>query len=255
MRQKADYNMEFEIGEFLPELSNLMLKVEELFTLAFYMEDGSIALSGDQLIRIIQSARELEPTRDASPLDNLGLHMITKGKEYYYNILQKGLILAEGYDFTKFLTALIKREDIYFSPFRPPFSWRWNYFVKIQKKEASWTFSTTFDAKFAKERGYIPYTIENVKKLSEETKADELSYILKSGTERLRNETFCYGECFFELVIFSDGRFYILSPIIEDNVSKQIEWSLRLRAVLAKIVDFLWEHQSTISFSAISIGI
>lgn len=253
MRKKADYDMDFEIGEFLPELSNLMLKVEELFTLAMYMEDGSIALTGQQLVLIFHSARELEPLGEATVEDNLGLYMVKRGKVHCYNILQEGLVLAEGYDLRKFLIELIKRKEIYFSPFRPPFSRR-SQFVKIQKKGDSWTFSNTLSEEIAKEQSYIPYTIENVRKISEETKPDELLSIQKSATAKSRSESFCYGRCFFELVIFSDGRFYLLSPLIENDVNKQVEWSLRLRAVIAKVVDSLWEHQSTISFSALSLA-
>jgi len=91
-----------------------------------------------------------------------------------------------------------------------------------------------------------------VKKISDVTKPRELTLIRESVNLRSRSVSFFYGECFFELAIFSDGRFYLLSPIIE-NFNKQIEWSLRLRALIAKIVNTLWKYESNISFSALSI--
>jgi hypothetical protein len=100
----------------------------------------------------------------------------------------------------------------------------------------------------------MPYTIENVKKISEQTKSDELASIQKSPIEKSRGISFCYGISYFELVVYSDGRFYLLSPIVLDNVNPQIEWSIRLRAVITKIVNSNWEHKSTISFSGISIA-
>jgi hypothetical protein len=253
MRGKADYEIDFEMGEYLPELSNLMLKVEELFTLAMYMEEGCIALSGEQMIPIFHYARQLEPIGETSTSDNIGLDMLKEGKHYYYNILQKGLILAENFDYRVFLTELLKRKEIYFTPFRPPLSRR-DHFVKIEKKGDHWTFSDTFSEEIAQERGYMPYTIENVKKISEQTKSGELASIQKNPIERSRGISFCYGISFFELVVYSDGRFYLLSPIVLDNVNPQIEWSIRLRAVIAKIVNSNWEHKSTISFSGISIA-
>lgn len=253
MRGEADYKIDFEMGEYLPELSSLMLRVEELFTLASYMEDGSIAHSGEQLIPIFQSARQLEPIGETSTWDNIGLDMLKDGKHRYYNILQKGLILAENFDYRVFLTELLKRTEIYFTPFRPPLSRR-DLFVKIEKEGDHWTYTDTFSEETAQEDGYMPYTTENVRKISEQTKSDEIASIQKSPIERSCGVSFCYGISFFELVAYSDGRFYLLSPIVLDNVNPQIECSIRLRAVIAKIVNSNWEHKSIVSFAGISIA-
>jgi len=159
MRTKADYNIDFEIGEFLPELSNLMLKVEELFTLGIYMEEGSIMTTNEQLVPIFQASRELEPLVNVTIKDSLGLHMLEKGKDYYYNVLQKGLILAKDYNLKMVLTELIQRKEIFISPFRPPFSRKMQY-VKIQKEGDTWKFYSTFGEEIAREDNYLSYTIK-----------------------------------------------------------------------------------------------
>lgn len=253
MRKKADYDMDFEMGEFLPELSNLMIKVEELFDLTLYVREGSIATTKGKLLKVFQRERELEPLGESDPFDNLGSYMIKYAKGHYYKIWQRGLILAEGYDLKKFLTRLIKRKDILYSPFRPPLSRR-NDYVKVEKIGTSWVFSGTFSREIAKEEGYIPYTIENIRKLSDLTKADELVSIQNDPAMRSRSDSFCYHGCFFEIHVFSDGRFYLFSPLIGQDVCLHMTAMLKLRAIMAKIVDSLWKYQSSISFSAIAIA-
>jgi hypothetical protein len=252
MRTKADYEMDFEIGQILPELSTLMLKVEELFTLAMFMENGSLATSGEERISIYRSARELEMEGDSS-YNNIGTYMMKQGVDHYFNIVQKGIILAEGYNLNKFLNELISKDEIHFSPFRPPTSRNKDY-VKVEKKAEKWTFSDTSSEEIAKRDGYQEFSIETVKEISKQIKPDELLFIQKS-TQSSRNESFCYGECFFEILVYSDGRFYVRSPINHCNINTQIEWSLRLRALIAMIVNALWGHQSTVSFCEISINV
>jgi len=243
MRSMADYNMAFEIGEFIPELSNLMLRVEELFTLVMYVESASVATTNGTLVQIFQPERELEP------FGNLVFHRPERNAHW---ILQKGLILAESFDLNKFLAELLRKRDIYYSPFRPGSSRR-RLYVKCEKKSGTWTHSLTFSEEIAKEGNYVPYTIEAVKKLSRMTKADELRSLEKNQMLKARSVTFSDGKYLFELYVSSDGRFHLFSCLEERNATDQMSAVLRLREMMAKVVSSLWKHQSTISFSAITI--
>jgi len=245
MRRMADYEKSYEITEFVPELSGLLLKVEELLTLVGYVEEGSVVVANDKLVQIFQQQRELEP----SPYSIFGWIDSRKNEP---EIVQKGLILAEDFDLKKFLTRFLRRKQIHYSPFCPPTT-RDLVYVKCEKKDGKWTFSQTFDKEIAKERGYIPYTIETVRNISQLTKTDEIAFLEKSDVIKARRITFSEGEYFFELYILFDGRFYIVSPLADQNANKQVSAIMKLRDMIARDVLLLYEDCSTISFSAISI--
>jgi hypothetical protein len=110
MRQLADYEMHFEMGGFVPLLSSLMLKVEELFTLASYVQDGSIARHSDNTyVSIWAGNRELEPLEGSSYLDRLNSHTSVARKTGHYNILERGLILADRFDRKLLQSEILKR--------------------------------------------------------------------------------------------------------------------------------------------------
>lgn len=245
MRSLADYTSIYEIGEFTSKLSALLLKVEELLNLCHYMEEGSIAFADGRLVRIFREERELEPY----PNEMFSGQRLEKGE---CRILQKGLILAENFDPKEFLLKFLSRTDIYYVRFLPPRPGE-RLYVKYEKRGSKRKFSATFSTKFAVEHNYIPLTIETVKKWSRIIKPDEIRLLRLKTEIYSRRLVFSDGKFFFELYIFPDGRFYMLSSVNDQKTSDQIAAMLRLREVIAKTVSSVWQYCSTISFSTISI--
>lgn len=252
MRQLADYQMHFEMGEFLPRLSSLMLKVEELFTLASFVEDGSIALhNDDSLVSIWAGNRELEPLEGSNYLDRLNRHMSVARKSGYYNILERGLILADRFDRKLLQTEILKRDDIYFSPFNPSQAGL-EFYVKFEKGDnRSWKYSAIVGGK-PKEEDYVQFNPENIKKISNIVKNDEINELQKEDDSE--NEIyFSDGKYFFVFEVLPDGRFYYFSPLSKGDVAEQIASMTKIRDIIIKIVSALREHKSTVSFSPFSI--
>jgi hypothetical protein len=245
MRITADYKTDFEMVEYIPELSRLMLEIEELFTLVMYVESEAVATYNGTLVRIFEPEREMEP------LESLAFRWLKREKSEFW-ILQKGVVLAEGFDLKKLLIGLLRRKNIYYSPFRPSPS-RKKWYLKCEKKEGVWTHSMTLSERIAKEEGYLPYTAETIKKLSQITKADEMLSLERNRTSNAENAYFSDGKYEFELCVFSDGRFFLFSPLEERNAADQMNAVLKLREIMAKNVSSLWKFQSTISFAAITI--
>jgi len=244
MRRLADYTSEYEIGEFVKKLSNLVLKVEELLNLGHYMLDGSVAYWNERIVRVFQGRRELEPC----PSEILQTQRFN-GK---YKILQKGLVSAENFSLKRFLLRFLGNARIYYTKFLPS-QFRQKLYVKYETRGKERIFSQTFDENMAKEKSYIPLTTQTVRKWSQTIKPDEMKSLELEEEMNSRWLTFSDGEFFFELYILSDGRFYIISSLDEQKPNDQIAAILKLRDVLAKVVSSIWEYSSIISFSAISI--
>ena len=251
MRQLADYQMHFEMGEFLPRLSNLMLRVEELFTLASYVEDGSIATHNGKLALILYGNRELEPLEGSDYFELLSRHMSKTETKKHYNIMAKGLILAEGFNRKKFQTALLRREDIYFSPYTPLKGDLDLYFQYKKDEEGVWRYSgEIFDkGEKPKEKGLVFFDPENIKEVSKTVKDEEIDRLKEDENEIC----VCDGKYFFVFTVLSDGRFYYFSPLSKQDVTEQIASMAKMREIIVKIVSSLWAYQSTVSFSPISI--
>lgn len=245
MRRLADYTSEYEIGEFISKLSDLMLKVEELLNLGQYMVDGSIAFWDEKIVRIFRGKRELKPY----PNEMFSNEILEKGE---CRVLQKGLILAENFNLNKFLLNFLNLRNIYYTRFFPP-QFREKLYVKYEKRGKKHTFSMTFSKKFAMEHGYIPLTTQTVKTWSQIIKPDEIRSLELEKEITSRRLAFSDGKFFFELYILPDGRFYMLSILDKQKPSDQIAAILKLREVIAEVVSSIWEYSSTISFPAISI--
>jgi hypothetical protein len=253
MRQLADYQMHFEMGEFVPLLSSLMLKVEELFTLASYVQDGSIAYHRDNTyVSIWQGNRELEPLEGSSYLDRLNGHMLVASKTGHYNILERGLILADRFDRKLLQSEILKRDDIFFSPFSPSQAGL-DFSVKFEKGDkTSWKYSGMIGSKPEEEEGYVQFNAENVRKISDIVKKDEIDELQKE--EDSENEVyFTDGKYFFVFEVLPDGRFYYFSPLATGEVAEQIASMAKIRDIIARIVSTKWKHKSTVSFSSFSI--
>jgi hypothetical protein len=254
MRQLADYEMHFEMGEFLPRLSNLMLRVEELFTLASYIQDGSMATHNGKIVLVLYGNRELEPLEGSDYFDWLSRQISFTAKSKQYNIMEKGLILAEKFDVKKLQTALLRRDDIYFSPYTP-LQGNYDFYFKFEKdNEGIWRYSGIIEEKgeMPKEEGYILFDVDNIKKVSNIVKADEIDRLNK--TDDFDNEIcICDGKYFFVLTVLSDGRFYYFSPLAKQDVAEQIVAMAKIREIITRIVSSLWEYQSTVSFSPFSV--
>lgn len=251
MRRMADYEKSFEIREFVPELSNLLLKAEELFGLTTYMEERSLVVGGrgrdEKIVLIFPQDRELSP----DPYSSFGRYPPTKGE---VEMLKEGMILAENFDLSKFLARFLRRKNILYSPFSSPRSWR-RSFVKCEKNNGKWTFSETCDEEHAKEHGYIPYTIDGMKEISKLTKADEIAFLDSNEMIGARACTFSTRGHFFELYILSDGRFCISSRLTDQKTAEQVDATLKIAEMLAKDMAKQWPDCSSIAFSPISLAV
>jgi hypothetical protein len=254
MRKLADYEMHFEMGEFLPRLSSLMLRVEELFTLAMYIQHGSMATHNGKLVLVFDRNRELESLDGSDYFDWLSREISSTAKNKRYNILESGLILAEGFDRKKLQVALLKRDDIYFSHYRPLQGNLDFYFNFVKNKKGIWEYSGIIEDKGEKpeEEGYTFFDIENIIKVSQIVKKDEIKRIQKNQDF---DDKICVsdGKYFFILTVLSDGRFYYFSPLSKQDVADQIASMINMREIIMKIISSLWEYQSTVSFSPLSI--
>lgn len=254
MRQLADYQMHFEMGEFLPRLSSLMLQVEELFTLVSYIEDGAVATHNGKIVLIFYGNRELEPFEGPDYFNPLRRHISPTAKTKHYNLMGKGLILAEGFDRKKLLLALLRRDDVYFSPYTPLQGDLDFYFQFKKDNEGIWRYSGVIEEKGEKpeEGDYIFFDADNIKRVSGTVKNDEIDRMMKSDEIE---EDICIsdGKNFFVFTVLSDGRLYYFSPLSKQGVAEQIAAMIKMRETIIKVVSSLWECRSTVSFSPLSI--
>ncbi len=251
MRQLADYEMHFEMGEFLPKLSILMLKVEELFTLASYVQDRSMATHKGKMVLVFYRNRELEPLEGSDYFDWLSRSISHGNKEF--SIMEKGLILAEKFDVKKLQLALLSRDDIFFSPYNP-LQGKFDFYFKFERnKEGIWNYSGIIEDKGEKpnEEGYTYFDAKNIKEVSKVVKNDEMNRLRNNGTND--DLCICDGTYFFVLSILPDGRFYYFSPLVNQDVTEQIVAMTKMREIILKTVTSLWEYQSSVSFSPFSI--
>ena len=250
MRQLADYEMHFEMGEFLPKLSNLMLKVEELFTLASYVQNGSMATHNDKMVLVFTGNRELEPLEGSDYFDWLSRRISYGSKSKEFNILEKGLILAERFDIKKLQLALLSRDDIFFSPYNP-LQGKFDFYFKYQKdKQGIWRYSGIIEDKGEKpdEVGYTYFDANNIKEVSRIVKTDEMERVRRDENYD-EDICICDGTYFFVLSILPDGRFYYFSPLAEQYVTEQIIAMVRIREIISKVVSSIWQYESSVSFS------
>jgi hypothetical protein len=248
MRRLADYEKSFEIMEFVPELSNLLLKAEELLGLARYMEEGSLVTAGKdtRVVLIFPQDRELI----SNAYTTFGRPDLWKGE---VEVLQEGMVLAENFSPSRFLARFLRRENVYYSPFSPPLQWRQS-FVRCKNRKGRWTFSWTSDKEYAMKQGFIPYSNETVKEIFELTKTHEITSLKSSKMIKARKTTFSAGGYFFELYILTDGRFYVISKLVDQKATEQVSVMLKIKTMLAKDAADLWRC-SSIAFSTISIAI
>jgi hypothetical protein len=124
--------------------------------------------------------------------------------------------------------------------------------VKFEKgNKRSWKYSGIIGSKPEKE-GYVQFNAENVRKISDIVKKDEIDELQKE--EDSENEIyFTDGKYFFAFEVLPDGRFYYFSPLTTGEVAEQIASMAKISDIIIRIVSSRWEHKSTVSFSSFSI--
>jgi hypothetical protein len=254
MRQLADYQMHFEMGEFLPKLSNLMLKVEELFALATYIPNGSMRTHNDKIVLISYGERDLEPLEGSDYFDWLNRELNSWAKKKHYNLFEKGLILADGFSRKELKKGLLSLNDVYFSPYRPLQGNLDFYFKYTKDDDGLWRYSGIIEDKGQKpeESGYTFFDATNIKDVSNLVKKDEIKRL--DVTDSLDEEVcVCDGKYFFVLSVMPDGRFFYFSPLSRQDADEQVAAMAKMRERIINVVTFLWEYHSTVSFSPFCI--
>lgn len=237
LRELADYESAFEAGNALENLSNIMLRTQELLNLSTDMLTGSVAMVDGRLCVLLEEAKYERPF----PTELSKSRLVEKVR-----ILLSGLVLMENFNTHKFLLELIQQKGLYFTDIVPDFDTT----VYAKYENGKYQYSLV---KKAPNQGYIPLTKKNVRKWSEtirDKKVDELKFSPESIGEDF---AFFYHRHFFKLHIIPDGRFYLVFNMNKKGIDKQIGALISLRNLICRVLSNISPDSFDVLFSPITI--
>jgi uncharacterized protein (UPF0332 family) len=199
-RELADYGIGFEAGGSEKQLSRMLYEAEELATISDYVINKWTTKTNGKLN--LHFPREQEETF----LLNESLDEVHPGN---YFVVRSLLVLTDNFNVTVFAYRLLCERDLYYTDMSPYF-FQGGHYAKYE--------NGTLTYQEEPEKGFVELTRENIKQWSSIVKPRALEDLATSKEDKIQDLRLFFRDCFLELYILPDGRFYLISQLDDHNL-------------------------------------